>query len=159
MQNPRQFLFQTLPSQAHREGTPLLCRRVLAGESSVNIAFSSSPLHLCNLLVVRIRSSVDRGLRDGRDRVILMFKTLSRDKRCTCKIRRESSSMQQTDYQFQRPTPRKQESVPMHKSPTHFRHSPIGWWKKGSPTKQKLIWRLKQGLSAQLRFTMLGRNA
>ena len=69
--------------------------------------------------------------------------------------------MQQADYHCHRPTPRMQESVSMHKSPTHIRHSRINHarseeeekernrdrkdrgqeadGKKGSPTKQKHI--------------------
>ena len=69
--------------------------------------------------------------------------------------------MQQADYQFHRPTPWMQESVPMYKSPTPVRHSRMNQarseeeekerkrdrkdrgqeadGKKGSPTKQKHI--------------------
>ena len=53
------------------------------------------------------------------------------------KIGQERSSMQQAHYQCHRPTPWMQESVSMHKSPTHLKHSLINQARSEEEEKER----------------------
>ena len=63
--------------------------------------------------------------------------------------------MQQADYHCHKPTPRMQESVSMHKSPTPIRHSRINHArseedeKRGRETGKTEAWRLMERKAAQ----------
>ena len=94
---------------------------------------------------------------------IELIRSYKGDKENKSKIGQERRSMQQADYHRHQPTPRIQESVSMHKSPTPLRHSRMNQarseekekerkrdrkdrgqeadGKKGRPNKTKTHWR------------------